>query len=211
MNKNFKDINGQKFGMLTVISFAEIRRGKAFWNCKCKCGNTSIVAGDKLRSGRTKSCGCLQTKHRKEGIHKTHGMTNTKIYTIWSNMRSRCMYKGNSMYRNYGGRGITVCDEWLQFENFQLWAITSGYSEGLSLERIDVNGNYEPDNCKWIPLCEQSLNQRRSHMVEAFGKTQTIREWADVTGISYDTIERRLNAYGWDAEKAVSVKPHKRG
>lgn len=211
MNHNFKDMTGQRFGRLTVKEYSHIGNGgKAYWLCVCDCGNETTVSGDKLRQGWTKSCGCLQREHLGD-YRRTHGKTDTKIYIIWTNMRSRCQYKKNSMYYNYGGRGISVCEEWQRFEPFYEWAIANGYKEGLSLERIDVDGNYEPSNCKWIPLKDQSLNQRRSHLITAFGKTQTIKEWADESGIKYDTIERRINQYGWSAERAVSVLPHHRG
>lgn len=204
------DLKGQTFGRLTVISFShKDKREKFFWNCKCICGKEKVIRGEKLRSGNTRSCGCLQREVRGKAKRK-HGMTNSKLYTIWLNMKSRCRYPGNTMYHNYGGRGIKYCDEWNDFEEFKTWAENAGYKEGLSLERIDVDGNYEPENCKWIPISQQSLNQRRSHRVTAFGKTQTIKEWADESGIKYDTIERRINCYGWSPEEAVSVPPHGR-
>ena len=205
-----KDMTGKKIGRLTVVAYSHIGAGgKAYWECKCECGNTCVISGDKLRRGHTKSCGCLQRKMRKEGNHKTHGMSNTRIYRIWANMNERCSNPNSDMYYNYGGRGITVCEDWKKPENFISWANKTGYKDGLSIERIDVNGNYQPSNCKWITPKEQSLNQRRSHFLTAFGKTQTIKEWADETGIKYDTIERRVNQYKWSAEDAVS-KPVRR-
>ena len=207
-----KDITGNVYGRLTVVSLEELRRGKAFWRCQCECGNTSVVAGDKLRRGITKSCGCLQNELRHEGSnHRTHGMTKTKLYVMWCNMKARCHSVNSSMYYCYGERGISVCEEWRNsFDEFRRWAFSTGYSEGLSIERIDVDGNYEPKNCKWVPLKDQSLNQRRSHRVTAFGKTQTIKEWADESGLKYDTIERRINQYGWTPEEALTIKPHQR-
>ena len=213
MNHNFKDLTGQIFGRLTVIDFAYTSKGrKAYWNCLCECGKRTVVSGDKLRSGRTKSCGCLQDELRKKGLnHRTHGMTNTKLYVIWCNMKARCYSENCDMYYNYGGRGIRVCDEWRNsFKNFAEWAFSSGYTNGLSIERKNVDGNYEPNNCLWIPLREQAFNQRRSHRLTAFGKTQTIGEWANETGLKYDTIERRINQYGWTAEEALTIAPHKR-
>lgn len=206
-----KNIINERFGKLVAIEYAGLdARGEATWKCKCDCGNYTVSTGYKLRSGHTKSCGCIQEKHRKEGFHKSHGMTDTKLYIIWCNMKRRCYSKINNMYQNYGGRGIRVCDEWLSgFEPFMKWAMDAGYKDGLSLERIDVNGNYEPNNCTWITKKDQYLNRTDSHKVTAFGKTQTIKEWSDETGIKYDTIERRLNAYGWSAEDAVSKKPQK--
>ena len=202
------NIGGLRFGRLEVIEMSHVdKSGKAFWICKCDCGNKKIVSGDKLRSGKTKSCGCLQAELRKNGIRKTHGMTKTRLYTEWCNMRSRCHNVNN---KNYGGRGISVCDEWEKFENFMLWAISNGYNDNLTIERIHVDGNYEPDNCKWITPKEQHLNRTDSHKITAFGETKTIKEWSDSTGIGYDTIERRVNAYNWSGEEAVTIPPHRK-
>lgn len=202
------DLTGKTFCRLTVIESRGVdKRGEMTWLCRCECGNEKVVKSSKLRSGNTKSCGCLQRETRKQGNHKTHGKTNDKIYVIWCNMRSRCYNQKNIMFKNYGGRGIKVCDEWKNsFENFYQWAIANGYTEGLSIERKNVNGNYEPSNCAWITKEAQYLNRTDSHKITAFGKTQTIKEWADETGIKYDTIERRINAYGWDAERALTTK-----
>lgn len=210
MNHSFKDETNKRYGKLVAISY-EIRNHKAFWLCKCDCGNTTIVAGDKLRLGKTKSCGCIQKEHREKGFHKSHGMTNSRLYYEWCNMKSRCSNPKNIMYSNYGGRGITFCEKWKQFEDFMKWANDNGYNDNLTLERINVNGNYEPDNCKWIPIKEQYLNRTDSHVITAFGKTQTIKEWADETGLKYDTIHARIKYYGWSAEDAVSLNPHKKG
>lgn len=207
-----RDITGNRYGRLTVIAYDHTNaHGEACWLCRCDCGNEKVVTGYKLRTGNTKSCGCMQKEHRREGFHKSHGMTDTQLYVAWLNMRSRCNKPDNIMYQNYGGRGIRVCKEWDDaFEPFMEWALGHGYKDGLSIDRIDVNGNYEPSNCRWVPKSEQYLNRTDSHLITALGKTQTIKEWADETGIKYDTIERRINAYGWDAEKAVTKKPKRR-
>ena len=207
-----KDMIGVKCGRLTVMAFDhKDGRGEAYWRCRCECGNEKVVSGNKLRTGNTKSCGCMQKEHRLEGFHKSHGMTETKLYTTWLNMRSRCNKPDNIMYQYYGGRGIRVCQEWNDaFEPFMEWAISHGYEEGLSIDRINVDGNYEPDNCRWVTKKAQYFNRTDNHLLTAFGKTQTIKEWADETGIKYDTIERRVNAYGWSAEKAVTIKPKRR-
>ena len=207
-----KDITGQRFGNLTVVAFDGMnKRREATWKCICTCGNEAVVTGHKLRSGWTKSCGCLQEQLRKSGIHKTHGMTNSKLYVIWQNMKHRCNDPNNNMFQNYGGRGIMVWKEWMSgFEPFLKWANETGYRDGLSIERIDVNGDYTPDNCKWITKEKQYLNRTDSHRITAFGKTQTIKEWADESGLKYDTIERRINQYGWSPEEAVTIKPHQK-
>ena len=204
------DITGQRFGRLVVIrEDGKDKRGEYYWICRCDCGNEKRVSSYKLRSGNTQSCGCLQNEMIKNGLHKTHGMSNDKLYIIWLNMKHRCNDPNNDMYANYGGRGIKVCDKWLQgFESFMQWAFDAGYKNGLSIERIDVNGNYEPANCKWVTKKQQYLNRTDTHRLTAFGKTQTIKEWAEETGLKYDTIERRINQYGWSAEDAVTIKPH---
>lgn len=206
------DITGKKYGRLTVLSFDhKDKRGEYCWRCRCDCGNETIATGNKLRTGAKKSCGCLQEEHRREGFNKKHGKTDTPLYVAWLNMRSRCNRQDNIMFKHYGGRGIRVCAEWdKDFNEFMRWALSHGYEEGLTIDRIDVNGNYCPDNCRWVSKKEQYLNRTDSHLITAFGKTQTIKEWSDETGIKYDTIERRINAYGWSAEKAVSTKPKRR-
>lgn len=203
-----KDITGKKYGRLTVVRPAfKDGRGEWHWECLCDCGNYKTVTGNKLRSGNTQSCGCLQKESRGTG-RITHHMTNSRIYTIWLNMKARCFNPKAASYPNYGARGITVCDEWRNsFEEFHRWAEDSGYSDGLSLERKDVNGNYEPSNCSWITPYEQHLNRTDSHKLSAFGETHTIQEWAEKTGLKYDTIERRVNQYGWSIEDALSIKP----
>ena len=207
MNHNFKDETGHVYGKLMVVSLDHTDR-KAFWLCKCECGRFKVVSGDKLRSGNTKSCGCLQDEFRKSGeSRKTHGMTKSRLYSEWCNMRSRCNNPKNLMFKNYGGRGIKYCDEWNVFENFKTWAIESGYNDNLTLERKNVNDSYCPKNCCWILREKQYLNRTDSHLVTAFGKTQTIKEWSDETGIKYDTIHARIKYYRWDPEKALSKRP----
>lgn len=206
-----KDITGMKFGRLTVLRLShKDNRHECHWLCKCDCGNEKTVSGNKLRSGNTKSCGCMQKEFLDGRMRRKHGLTNTKLYATWENMKHRCSDPNNWMYPHYGGRGIKVCEEWLDSSTFFEWALSHGYEEGLSIERTNVNGNYEPNNCKWVPIEEQYLNRTDSHFVTAFGKTQTISEWAKESGLKYDTIERRLNQYGWDAERAVTVRPWER-
>lgn len=159
----FQDLTGQKFGRLTVLKFSH--RGKfrqSFWVCKCDCGSILIVRAGDLKNGHTKSCTCIQ-KEKVSKINFKHGMNKTKMHNSWRGMRERCLNKNHTHYKNYGGRGITVCDEWNDadngFINFYNWAMNNGYKEGLTIERINVNGNYEPSNCTWIPLSEQNKNK----------------------------------------------------
>lgn len=150
----------------------------------------------------------MQQEHRLAGFNKSHGMTDTRLYNIWLNMKERCKSKTN---KYYGQKGISVCKEWEKFPPFAEWALSHGYTDDMTIERVDVNGNYEPQNCKWITAKNQYLNRTDSHYLTAFGKTQTIKEWATETGIAYDTIERRINAYGWTAEDAVGIKSGRNG
>lgn len=161
-------MTGQRFGRLSVIEFAGISHGKATWRCICDCGNEKIADGCHLRRGRTTSCGCYaretastRLKERPTYGHLRHGGTHTRLYRIWSNMKTRCLNPNNNHYKWYGGVGVTIYPEWLVFENFQEWAVRSGYREDLTLERENPYGNYEPTNFTWIPLKDQRKNQRR--------------------------------------------------
>lgn len=200
----FHDLTGEQFGKLTVLKKDESKgNDRIKWLCLCECGNTKTIRGSDLRSGKIKSCGCARIK----GNHRTHNMTNTRIYRIWCNVKSRCTNSNIKQYKDYGGRGITVCDEWLNsFEAFYDWSIANGYAENLTIERIDVNGNYEPSNCKWATTKEQSLNRTDNHKLTCEGETKTIAEWSEITGIHRSTIESRLKA-GLTIEQALSKAP----
>lgn len=145
-----RDLAGQKFGRLTVISKIGSRKGRVYWNCLFDCGNKVSVSTSNLRTGNTKSCGCYQ-KQKASKDHKKHGMRNHRLYGIWVNMRSRCYNKNMNRYYTYGGRNITVCDEWLGekgFQNFSSWALSNGYSDDLTIDRKDNDKGYSPDNCR---------------------------------------------------------------
>lgn len=172
------------------------------WVCRCDCGNEIIVSSSSLVSGNTKSCGCVGIIKLKQMATK-HGQYNTKLYKVWSSMKHRCLNSKDKYYYNYGGRGIKVCAEWLTFENFFKWAMGNGYRSGLTLERSNNNGNYEPQNCIWIPKAEQSGNTRRCRFRTFHGKTMNIKQWSIELGISYSLIQSRLK-HGWSADKALS-------
>jgi hypothetical protein len=207
---------GKKFGKLTVIEEAEPRiyesgHRRNMWKCQCECGNITIVPVDKLTGGHTQSCGCLHRKKVGENNKKTktkHGLSKSRIHNIWRGMNYRCNNEDGLYFKDYGGRGIKICDEWANsntdgFINFYNWAINNGYSDELSIDRIDVNGNYEPSNCRWATLKEQANNKRSTITLTVDGITHSISEWSELTGINKDTIETRKRL-GWSDKEAVS-------
>ena len=190
-----KDLTGHRFGFLTVVSRGKSRNGISYWNCICDCGKETTVARTSLVQGHTKSCGCYRDKASGErigNIRRTHGMTNTRLYTIWESMRARCNNPNNQRYNRYGGRGIKICKEWETFEGFRDWALASLYQDGLSIERIDFNGDYEPKNCKWIPKNEQAKNTSANRRVTINGQTRNLSDWARLSGIELHTIRHRI-------------------
>lgn len=198
-----KDLKGKKFGRLTVIEQQGINKNrKALWLCVCDCGNSVVLASTALVSNNAKSCGCLRKEKTSERV-KTHGLSKTRIYTTWSHMKDRCYNPNDAKYKNYGERGITICDEWKDnFQSFFKWSIENGYADNLTIDRIDVNGNYEPSNCRWATAEMQASNRRTSHLITHNGKTQTMKQWANELGIKYSTLAARINVYKWDIEKA---------
>lgn len=206
---NAKDLTGQKFGRLTVIKKAEnIRtaKGKIItrWICKCECGKETTVRAGQLVIGKTQSCGCLRYERLKETNTK-HKMSKTKLYQKWSHMMQRCENPNVERYSHYGGRGIKVCDEWHNFKNFKEWAKSSGYSENLTLDRINVDGNYCPDNCRWVSWNVQANNTTRNHYITYNGETHSLSEWSKILNISYTVLRARINRSKWDIEKAFTT------
>lgn len=208
----FIDLAGQKFGRLTVLERAENKGKSVVWLCRCDCGQETKVTPNHLKSGHTKSCGCLHIECAVNQGHKnaTHGMKGTRLYKIWGGIKTRCLNCNDAHYKDYLGRGITICDEWKNsFENFRDWAMSNGYREDLTIDRIDVNGNYEPSNCRWATQEEQQNNKRTNHLITFDGKTQNIKKWSIETGIRSSTIGERLKR-GWSIEKALTT-PTKEG
>lgn len=199
---NLINLTGQRFGRLTVVERAENdKHGSPKWKCVCDCGKEKVVYGSSLRNGKTKSCGCL-ARELSSNRKKTHGLSKSKLHRVWGNMKDRCENKNCKSFPNYGGRGISVCDEWHNFQNFYDWAVLAGYADGLSLDRIDVNGGYCPDNCRWATSKTQANNQRNNHKIEYEGNTHTISEWAELYGIPKHTLYARIRM-GWDIERAL--------
>lgn len=202
----FIDLTGKRFGKLTVLNrapdFGSGRDRETMWRCQCDCGKTTDVRGVSLRNGHTRSCGCLQP----ESHVILHGDCNSRLYSIWRAMRQRCKNPKSGVYASYGGRGITVCPEWdKSYETFRGWALANGYRDDLTIDRIDVNGNYCPENCRWADLPTQFNNKRDSIRLVYNGESRSIREWSEITGISATTIRTRIYTRKWSAEKALST------
>lgn len=199
-----KDLTGCRVGRLTVLS----KETQNVWKCICDCGNIAFVRSCHLTSEHTKSCGCLQKERASQSATK-HGKSIERIAGIWYGMRKRCYNKNRPEFKNYGGRGIKICDEWKDdFQAFYDWAMSNGYSDDLTIDRIDVNGNYEPSNCRWISNREQQNNRRTSHLLTYDGETHTLKDWAKIKGINYSTLRGRINVYKWDVSKALNIVPN---
>lgn len=184
-----KCLIGQTFDCLTGIGESEI---KGFYKFKCKCGNIVDKRKYDVVSGKTKSCGCIKSERIKKSKTK-HGLSGSNIYMIWSSIKARCFNRNNSHYNNYGGRGITICNEWKNdFLSFYNWAMKNGYKKKLSIERIDVNKNYCPENCTWIPIREQSLNRTTTVKVLYNGKLCNLFDLCKELNIPY---KRAIDRY----------------
>ena len=207
-----QDLTGLRFGRLTVIERGENSLdNKPRWKCRCDCGNECLIYGSSLTSANTKSCGCLR---REIGYEKnyTHGESKSRLYSVWNMMKQRCNDPNHKHYKNYGGRGISVCQEWEEsYEKFRDWAIENGYDPKANrgettIDRMDNNGNYCPENCRIADWKTQTRNTRRNHYLTYNGKTQTFGEWENETGIYRMTIRNRIKS-GWSVEEALTIKP----
>ncbi len=195
-----KDLTGQRFGNLIAIEEDGRIGTNVVWKCKCDCGNITRVRANSLLSGNTKTCG----RGRIKAI-TTHNKTNTPLFNIWRNIKERCENRNYKTYGNYGGRGITLCDEWQSFESFYEWAIDNGYEKGLSIDRIDVDGNYEPSNCRWATPKQQARNRRSTVFIEHNGEKRSLAEWAEILGVRFNTLQWRYYN-GWSAEETLYGK-----
>ena len=204
----------KKFGKLLVTKeCGRNQKREMLWKCLCDCGNYVEVPTYRLISGKTKSCGCIRNElllTYSDYKRESHGMAKTRLYKTWVNMRNRCNRPTERGYKNYGGRGIKVCVEWQNsFIPFMEWALSNGYDDTLTIDRIDVNGNYEPNNCRWVTQKEQNNNMTSNVRLTHKGITHNLTEWSKITGISYPTLQGRIRR-GWKTEDILFKPINKR-
>lgn len=202
-NKKQELKEGDRCGRLLIIKEVEKRGRHRYYRCRCDCGKTNEVRQDALRSRNTKSCGCLQREKIAERNH-THGGTGSPLYTVWRSMKARCTDKNSIGYGLYGGRGITLCQEWYNYLNFY-HDMRDKYKQGLQLDRIDNNGPYSPQNCRWVTAKQNSRNHRSNRTLTLNNETRCLAEWAEITGINYKTLQYRINA-GWSTKKVLGTE-----
>lgn len=201
---NINDLTGKKFGKLLVLQRAQsnTKSGNAKWICQCDCGNTTVAIGSKLKNGHTKSCGCNRISNNAKGHSKD------RLYRIWYRMKRRCYREDDEHYKWYGARGIRICDDWLNdFLAFRNWALNNGYTDKLSIDRINVNGNYEPSNCRWVSQKTQCNNQTKNRYVVFQNAKYTVSQFADLLNYDYFTVINRLKL-GWTPEQ-IAQTPEK--
>lgn len=192
----YKDLTGMRFNRLTVLKLHErTPRRRYVWLCKCDCGNVVKVFGEHLKNNHTKSCGCLSNERIAKQNFK-NGLSTSRLHYAWYNMCNRCNREDNYQYESYGGRGITVCDEWLGengFVNFTNWALSNGYDERLTIDRIDNSKGYSPDNCRWVDRYVQANNKRNNRFIKINGEIGTVANMAKKYGVSYYNLMHYAN------------------
>jgi hypothetical protein len=200
------DFTGRRFSRLLVDGGPTMIKRRTYWMCVCDCGNRKSVEAHNLKMGRIRSCGCF-LRQRAAQTKRTHGMTRTAEWRTWAKMKERCLVSSAVGFKHYGGRGITICERWLKFENFFL-DLGEKPSPSHSLGRIDNNGNYEPLNCRWETWAQQQNNRRNNLLLTKGGETATLQQWARKLGVRRETIKRRLEL-GWGEERALCTPPRK--
>lgn len=200
-----RELIGERFGRLIVLDICNYRKhGHIMVHCVCDCGKEKDVAISDLQRGAIKSCGC----YRREYVTRkntTHGKSKTRLYSIWCDMHRRCENPKNKRYNQYGGRNIRVCDEWKDFLSFYEWAINNGYDDNLSIDRINVDEGYSPQNCRWANMIEQQNNTTRNRVIVFDGQALTQAEWARKTGIPQSVIKDRLTKLHWSVERTLTT------
>ena len=195
---------GKKYNKLTVIKVDDERSNekRKYYLCQCECGNMKSVRSDCLKSGQVKSCGCLNYKSRGDG------RTKEKLYHVWASMKNRCNNPNDPHFKDYGGRGIRVCEKWNgshSYPEFKKWAYENGYKEGLSIDRIDVNGDYCPENCRWVSQKVQTRNLRCNISITYKNETHILSDWAEILNVNVNTLYSRIVKLDWDIDKAFET------
>lgn len=193
---------------LTVVEYiGRNKHSNPLWRCKCECGNEIIAIGYRIRSGRIKSCGCMRAVPT---YRHGDGYKRPRLYNIWCGMKSRCYCKNAKYYKDYGAKGIVVCDEWKNdYSKFKEWALSHGYSDELTIDRIDNAKNYEPSNCRWATMKEQENNSSHNVVIEYNGEKMTLHQWSEKLNVNYDTLRARLCKRGWSIERAFTTPVRK--
>lgn len=202
------NLTGNRYGRLEVIGIDDAKEGrKTYWICKCDCGNVKSIRSDALVGGKTVSCGCRKNEVTNANFEKGYARRtarergyisgHTRLYEIWQGMRKRCNYQNDPRYERYGGRGITVCDEWNDFSKFHDWALSNGYEENLTIDRINNDGNYEPSNCRWATAEEQCNNRGTNISIKIGNATKTLTEWCDIFELDYKVVYARFQRNGF--------------
>lgn len=198
------DMTGERFGRLTVISYAgKAPNGHSMWECKCSCGSFVKVSGSNLKSGKQVSCGCKRREQAGQ-LNLIHGESKSRLHSIWCNMITRTENPHGTAYPCYGGKGIAICPEWRNdFSAFKNWAEANGYAEDLTIDRIDNNKGYSPDNCRWVTWKDQFNHRTTCHYLTFRERTQSIAQWAEELGISKSALYQRISA-GWSVDRALT-------
>lgn len=205
----YDEMTRMKFGRLKPLRCIGLVDGRIVWECQCDCGGTVNVSQKSLSSGNTKSCGCMQ-KDFVSSIRKTHGKSKSRLYILYKGIKERCQNPKNSSYKWYGAKGIGICKEWNEdFLKFEEWMLNNGYDETLprgvqTIDRIDFNGDYSPENCRIITIAEQQRNKEDNVFYEFNGEKHLLCEWSEILGIEYSILKSRVGDYGWTIAEAVS-------
>ena len=208
-SKNLKDLTGQRFGRLVVVGLHPTNTRKTYWVCQCDCGNMKVVRSDSLQCGAIRSCGCLKKEQDKKNLVLGNGrrkfaetgvkVGGTRLYYTWQGMKSRCYDEHDARYDRYGGRGIKICDEWKDdFMAFRSWALSNGYADDLTIDRIDNDGDYCPDNCRWATHKEQSRNRSSNINIKIGNSTRTLTEWCEIFQVDYKIVHGRYKRNGFN-------------
>lgn len=200
-----ENLIGKKFNYLTVLEKVEHKdKRHSYYLCRCDCGNEKVIRSDCLKDKRYVSCGCYNRSKTKGQKALIHGQSRTKLYHVWAGMKNRCNSKNCYSSKWYRDKGIRVCEEWLEFEPFYEWCMNNGYRKGLTIDRIDYNGNYEPSNCRWVTMQEQNFNTSRNVRLTYNGRTYCMQQWADILGVNRNTFWRYIRVKNMSVQDVIN-------